>query len=168
MHVSDLYGDELLKNTFGSARVVDLGKRFREVSPDFPQGKGDKGNILPGHALQFLLALAKSKSINDRKEVYRSISSIVSMYNETGESLYVALNDLLSNIELLETVYEVRVSMNEDFAQIVYNNGRTESFKKKVDLFSIEVDQSTIFKAKFLVAFASKYYLDKNNEIIFE
>jgi hypothetical protein len=160
MHVSDLYEDPLLTVYFGPSRVFDMARRFREVVPDFPQGKGDQGNININHAIWFLYALAKVKSVNNRREAHYAISSMVSTTSlENGESIYISMVNLLSHPDHIKSVKEIRISKVTDFVKVILTDGRSEDFRGPnfVESIHANVDRITILKQNFLADFVSRW-----------
>jgi hypothetical protein len=159
-HISELYNDELLASVFGKARVVDIGRRFREVVPDFPQGKGASGEINQYHGVWFLFVLSKVRSANDRKDTYNAISSMMSTVNEDS-SVYVYLGELLSDPDKIKemNIKEVVISKISDVVVITYNNRDSKIFSgpNQNKAVTDNIDDITVLKAKFLYDFAKKF-----------
>lgn len=161
MHIRDLYNDPILMAFFGSSRVIDLGRRFRENLPDFPGGKGEQGEIGVYHAVWFLFVLARVKSVNDKREVYNAIGALTSTIEESSKKdpILVVLGNLLGNPDEVESVEQIWISKVYDFVKIFYTDREPRIFRGSNvnEAISTYIEEVTILKHPFLLDFSKRW-----------
>jgi hypothetical protein len=140
MTVGQFLASDVLVRAFSSAKVVDTGRRFREVWPDFPSGKRPINNYEAGYFIYVLSACNTA----GKKEVYDAIKKSVEFHNSTVQkNPVVALGDLLAFPEKIDKVFDVTVSRKNGWMTIHYKDRPSIQFPDEHQIM-VSQDRATI------------------------